>query len=150
MGYGFPASIGVQAGCPNDIVFCIAGDGSFQMNIQELSTAVRYNIPVKVAVINNQNLGLVRQWQEMFFQRRYSSSGMCGAPDFASLAESYGAVGLRAKNPAEVKQVLRQALATPGPVVIDFKVKSEENVFPMVPPNCAINEMVRFAALDKD
>lgn len=143
MGYGFPASIGVQLGNPEELVFCVAGDGSFQMNIRELATVVAYGIPVKVAVINNQHLGLVRQWQQMFYQRRYSSVVLPGSPDFVSLAEAYGAVGLCAEKPAEVKDVLRQALAVPGPVVINFKVKAEENVFPMVPPNCPLNEMIR-------
>ncbi len=142
MGYGFPASLGVQLGCPDDVVFCIAGDGSFQMNIRELATAVRYNLPVKVAVINNQHLGLVRQWQEMFFQSRYSSVVLQSAPDFVKLAEAYGALGLRAETPSEVIPVLQKALSAPGPVVIDFRVKAEENVLPMVPPNCSISEMV--------
>lgn len=145
MGYGFPASIGVQLGCPDDIVFCIAGDGSFQMNIRELATVVKYGIPVKVAIINNQHLGLVRQWQEMFFRSRYSSVVLQDNPDFVKVAEAYGALGLRAQKPSEVIPVLQKALRTPGPVVMDFRVKTEENVFPMVPPNCPINEMVTTA-----
>jgi acetolactate synthase I/II/III large subunit len=143
MGYGFPASLGVQVGRPGETVFCIAGDGSFQMNSQELATAVAYNIPVKVAIINNQYLGMVRQWQEMFFQRRYSSVDIQKAPDFVKLAEAYGATGLRAEKPAEVLPVLQKALEIPGPVVIDFRVRAEENVFPMVPPNCPICDMIR-------
>lgn len=143
MGYGFPASLGVQIGRPEETVICIAGDGSFQMNSQELATAVAYNLPVKVAIINNQYLGMVRQWQQMFFRRRYSSVDMESGPDFVKLAEAYGAVGLRADKPADVIPVLEKALATPGPVVIDFRVKAEENVFPMVPPNSAISEMIK-------
>ena len=143
MGYGFPASLGVQVAHPEETVICIAGDGSFQMNSQELATAVEYNIPVKVAIINNQFLGMVRQWQEMFFKSRYSSVGMDHGPDFVKLAEAYGAVGLRAEKPADVIPVLKKALATPGPVVMDFRVRAEENVFPMVPPNCPICDMVR-------
>lgn len=143
MGYGFPASLGAQVGRPDETVFCIAGDGSFQMNSQELATAVAYNIPVKVAIINNQYLGMVRQWQQMFFGRRYSSVDLQKGPDFVKLAEAYGAVGLRAEKPADVSSVIRQALEIPGPVVMDFRVRAEENVFPMVPPNCPICDMVR-------
>ncbi|MBT9166779.1 MAG: Acetolactate synthase large subunit [Syntrophomonadaceae bacterium] len=142
MGYGFPASLGAQLGRPGETVFCIAGDGSFQMNSQELATAVNYNIPVKVAIINNQYLGMVRQWQQIFFRRRYSSVALEKGPDFVKLAEAYGAVGLRAEKAAEVAVVLRQAMATPGPVVMDFRVRAEENVFPMVPPNCPTCEMI--------
>ncbi|MBS4007643.1 MAG: biosynthetic-type acetolactate synthase large subunit [Clostridium sp.] len=143
MGYGFPASLGAQLGRPEKTVFCIAGDGSFQMNSQELATAVNYNIPVKVAIINNQYLGMVRQWQQIFFRRRYSSVALEKGPDFVKLAEAYGAVGLRAEKASEVAGVLRQAIATPGPVVLDFRVRAEENVFPMVPPNCPTCEMIR-------
>ncbi|MCW3488989.1 biosynthetic-type acetolactate synthase large subunit [Dethiobacter alkaliphilus] len=143
MGYGFPASLGAQVARPGETVFCIAGDGSFQMNSQELATAVEYNIPVKVAIINNQFLGMVRQWQQMFFKRRYSSVVMEQGPDFVKLAEAYGATGLRAEKPSEVTAVIKKALETPGPVVMDFRVRAEENVFPMVPPNCPICDMVR-------
>ncbi|MCR3921956.1 MAG: biosynthetic-type acetolactate synthase large subunit [Firmicutes bacterium] len=143
MGYGFPASLGLQIGAPDDVVFCIAGDGSFQMNLQELATAVAYNIPVKIAIINNQYLGMVRQWQEMFYRRRYSSVDIQKSPDFVKLAEAFGAVGLRVEKPHEVIPAIEKAMATPGPVVIDFRVRLEENVFPMVAPNSAIDDMVR-------
>jgi acetolactate synthase I/II/III large subunit len=143
MGYGFPAAIGVQVGCPDDTVFCIAGDGSFLMNAQELATAVAYNIPVKVAIINNGYLGLVRQLQEMFCNRRYISVDLEKGPDFAKMAEAYGAVGLRVDKASEVVPAIKKAMETPGPVVIDFRVKSDENVFPMVPPSAQINEMIR-------
>jgi len=143
MGYGFPASLGMQAARPGELVFCIAGDGSFQMNIQELATAVAYRLPVKVAIINNQYLGMVRQWQQMFYRSRYSSVELQQGPDFVKVAEAYGALGLRVQKPAEVGPALRRAIATDGPVVIDFRVKPEENVFPMVPPGGAINEMIR-------
>jgi len=143
MGYGFPASIGMQVGRPEELVFCIAGDGSFQMNMQELATAVSNNIPVKVAIINNGFLGMVRQWQQMFFSSRYSSVDLHTGPDFVKLAEAFGAVGLRASKPSEVAEVIRRAIETPGPVIIDFIVKAEENVFPMVPPNSPLNEMLR-------
>jgi len=142
MGYGFPAAIGVQVGRPEELVFCVAGDGSFQMNARELSTAVAYGLPVKVAIINNQYLGLVRQWQEMFFGRRYQSVDLNCLPDFVKLAQAYGATGLRAEKPPEVVPALRKAMETPGPVVIDFRVRPEENVYPMVPPNCNISDMV--------
>jgi acetolactate synthase-1/2/3 large subunit len=142
MGYGFPASIGVQVGRPGELVFCIAGDGSFQMNIQEMATLAAYKLPVKVAVINNQYLGMVRQWQEMFFRRRYSSVDIRQGPDFVKVAEAYGVLGLRAARPPEVVPVIRQALAEPGPVVMDFRVKAEENVFPMVPPNSPIRDIM--------
>jgi acetolactate synthase I/II/III large subunit len=142
MGYGFPASIGVQTGRPEELVFCIAGDGSFQMNSRELCTAVSYNLPIKVAIINNQCLGLVRQWQEMFFRGRFQSIDLSRLPDFVKLAEAYGATGLCAEKPSQVVPVLRRALETKGPVVMDFRVKSEENVYPMVPPNCPISDMV--------
>ncbi len=143
MGYGFPAAIGMQVGCPDELVFCIAGDGSFLMNAQELATAAAYNIPVKVAVINNRHLGMVRQWQELFFSRRYMSVELQNGPDFAKLGEAYGALGLRVEKPDEVVPALQRAMETPGPVVIDFRVKAEENVFPMVPPSAQINEMIR-------
>ncbi len=142
MGYGFPASIGVQVAHPQKLVFCIAGDGSFQMNSRELATAVAYNMPIKVAIVNNQCLGLVRQWQEMFFGSRYSQVNLEFSPDFVKLAQAYGATGLRAETPSQVDEVLKKALETPGPVIIDFRVKEEENVYPMVPPNCPISDMV--------
>src|SRR5690554_2790792 len=113
------------------------------MNLQELATAVAYNVPVKVAIINNQYLGMVRQWQEMFFNRRYSSVDIQKSPDFVKLAEAFGAMGLRVEKPADVVPAIKKAIETPGPVVIDFRVRAEENVYPMVPPNNAISEMVR-------
>ncbi|NLM45416.1 MAG: biosynthetic-type acetolactate synthase large subunit [Firmicutes bacterium] len=143
MGFGLPASLGVQIGAPGETVFCIAGDGSFQMNLQELATAVSYNLPVKVAIINNRYLGMVRQWQELFYKKRYSAVDLSKSPDFVKLAEAFGACGLRAEKPQEVVPAIRKALETPGPVVIDFRVRTEENVFPMVPPNSPINEMMR-------
>lgn len=142
MGYGFPAAIGAQVACPDKLVFDIAGDGSFQMVLQELATAVQYNLPVKVAIINNQCLGMVRQWQELFMNKRYSGVCLKCAPDFVKLAESYGAVGLRASKPAEVRPVLNEAISVNKPVVIDFRVACEENVFPMVPAGAGIEEML--------
>ncbi len=143
MGFGLPAAIGAQAGYPDKVVFDIAGDGSLQMNSQELATAVQYNLPVKVAVINNGYLGMVRQWQELMWNHRYSQTDInVGTPDFVKLAEAYGAVGLRATRPEEVRPVLEQAIAIPKPVVIDFAVAREENVFPFVPPGAPLTKMM--------
>jgi acetolactate synthase-1/2/3 large subunit len=143
MGYGLPAAIGAQAGCPDKLVFDISGDGSIQMNSQELATAVAYNLPVKVAILNNGYLGMVRQWQELMWDRRYSQTDLdVGTPDFVKLAEAYGALGLRATRPEEVRPVLEQAIAARKPVVIDFVVAREENVFPFVPPGQPLTKMV--------
>ena len=142
MGFGFPAALGAQVAFPDRTVICIAGDGSFQMNSQELATAACYNLPVKVAVINNQHLGMVRQWQEFFYGSRYSQTCLTGSPDFVKLAEAYGIKGLRAGTAAEVPAVIEAALQTAGPVVIDFQVDPYENVLPMVAPNTSIVEMI--------
>jgi len=142
MGYGFPAAIGAQLGCPDKVVFDIAGDGSFQMNIQELATAVINKIPVKVAILNNGYLGMVRQWQELFYKKRYSCTNLSGGPDFVKVAEAYGAIGIRVKRKAEVAPAIRKALSLSGPVVLDFQVAPEENVFPMVPAGVAVNQMI--------
>ena len=142
MGYGFPAAIGAQVAFPDKIVFDIAGDGSIQMNIQELATAVQYRLPVKVAILNNSFLGMVRQWQELFYNKRYSYSCMECQPDFVKLAEAYGAVGLRVENPDDVKKALKEAIEIPKPVLIDFIVDREENVYPMVPAGKPISEML--------
>ena len=142
MGYGFPAAIGAQVACPDRIVFDIAGDGSFQMNIQELATVVREKLPVKVAILNNGYLGMVRQWQEMFYGRRYSSTILYdGNPDFVKVAEAYGAKGILVEHDDQVRPALEDALATNGPVVLDFRINPEENVYPMVPSGEAIHRM---------
>jgi acetolactate synthase-1/2/3 large subunit len=141
MGYGFPASIGAQVGCPDSTVFNIAGDGSIQMNIQELATAVQFELPVNVAIMNNGFLGMVRQWQEMFYQRRYCNVEMF-SPDFVKVAEAYGAEGIRVTEAAQVKPALEQAMASSKPVFLDFVVDKEENVFPMVPPGGSLNKMI--------
>ncbi|HUT35456.1 MAG TPA: biosynthetic-type acetolactate synthase large subunit [Planctomycetota bacterium] len=142
MGYGFPAAMGAQVACPDKIVFDIAGDGSIQMNIQELATVVRRKIPVKIAILNNGYLGMVRQWQEMFYKKRYSSTYLAdGNPDFVKVAEAYGAKGIRVEHPDQVRPAIEDALATPGPVVLDFRIDPEENVFPMVPAGEAIHRM---------
>jgi len=142
MGFGFPAAIGAQFGRRDKIVFDIAGDGSFQMVSQELATAVINHLPVKVAIMNNGYLGMVRQWQELLYKRRYSHTCLESCPDFVKLAEAYGAVGLRATKPQEVKPVLEQAINNGQVTVIDFRIEREENVFPMVTPGSAINYML--------
>jgi acetolactate synthase-1/2/3 large subunit len=141
MGYGFPAAIGAQVACPDDVVIDIAGDGSIQMNIQEMATAVEYDLPVKVAILNNGFLGMVRQWQQLFYERRYSFTPMF-APDFVKLAEAYGALGLRAEKADEVEPVIREALNTRKPVLMDFRVAPEECVMPMVPAGAPMHKML--------
>ncbi len=142
MGFGFPAAIGAQLAHPNKLVIDIAGDGSIQMNIQELATAVLNKLPVKVAILNNRYLGMVRQWQELFFGERYSHTYLDVAPDFVKVAEAYGAVGLRATKPSEVEPVLREAFKVKMPVFMDFIVDWKEKVFPMVPAGASIDEMI--------
>ncbi len=142
MGYGFPAAIGAQLGCPDKIVVDIAGDGSVQMNIQELSTAVRLNIPVKIAILNNGYLGMVRQWQELFYNKRYSGVCLNGNPDFVKLAEAYGAKGFLVEKKEEVRPTIEKAFSIKAPVVIDFRIDPTENVFPMVPAGQAIHRMI--------
>jgi acetolactate synthase I/II/III large subunit len=143
MGYGFPAAIGAQLGCPDKIVVDIAGDGSIQMNIQELSTVVRLNIPVKIAILNNGYLGMVRQWQELFYNKRYSGVHLIdGNPDFVKLAEAYGATGFLVEKKEDVRPTIEKAFSIKGPVVMDFKIDPEENVFPMVPAGQAIHRMI--------
>ena len=161
MGYGFPAAIGAQVARPDKLVFDIAGDGSIQMNIQELATAVTYGLPVKIAILNNHYLGMVRQWQEMFYGRRYSGTCLsrrfdcphdCDKPgehcpefipNFIKIAEAYGATGIRVTEASQVRLALEQAIQTMGPVIIEFMVDKEENVYPMVPAGAALNQMIR-------
>ena len=142
MGFGLPAAIGAQAAFPDKVVVDIAGDSSIQMNSQELATAVQSCLPVKVVILNNGYMGMVRQWQELFYDKRYVCTTMDCAPDFVKLAEAYGAVGLRATNPAEVESVLAEGLSIPKPVIMDFIVEKEEGVYPMVPAGAAITEML--------
>ncbi len=141
MGYGFPAAIGAKVACPDKAVFDIAGDGSIQMNIQELMTAVEYKIPVKIAILNNGYLGMVRQWQELFYDRRYSATPIKG-PDFVKLAEAYGAEGIRVIRKEDVAPAIEKAMSIDNVVVMDFIVEPEENVFPMVPAGGTINKMI--------
>ncbi len=143
MGYGFPSAMGAQIAFPKKTVIDIAGDGSIQMNIQELATCVIYKIPVKVAILNNQYLGMVRQWQELFYNERYSHTHLDLVPDFVKVAEAYGAVGLRAEKPSEVEPVIKEALKVKDrPVFMDFIVDWKEKVYPMVPAGAAIDEMI--------
>jgi len=143
MGYGFPAAIGAQFGNPNKVVFNIAGDGSIQMNIQELATAVIHKLPIKICVLNNSFLGMVRQWQELLYDKRYSSTNLCNNPDLCKIAEAYGAAAIRVTKPEEVKKALEKALKIKDrPVLLDFVVAKEENVFPFVPPGQPLNEML--------
>jgi acetolactate synthase I/II/III large subunit len=142
MGYGFPAALGAQFAYPDRQVIAFVGDGGFQMTAQELATAVQYGTNIKVIVMNNNSLGMVRQWQQIFYDRNYSHVDMEWQPDFVKLAEAYGATGLRARHPAELSTVLEQGLSTPGVVVMDIIVEGEENVFPMVPPGGGIADMV--------
>jgi acetolactate synthase-1/2/3 large subunit len=142
MGYGLPAAIGAQIGRPKSLVIDIAGDGSIQMNIQELCTAVRLKLPVKIAVLNNSFLGMVRQWQEIFYQRRYSHSDMADNPDFVKVAEAFGAKGIRVTKRAEVVPAIKEALRLKTCVLLDFHVTREENVFPMIPAGEAVDRMI--------
>jgi len=145
MGYGFPAAIGAQFGRPDAVVIDIAGDGSIQMNIQELATVAQYELPVKVAILNNGYLGMVRQWQELFYDRRYAGTTLKGSPDFVKVAEAYGVMGLKIEEKDQVPDAIEQALATDGPVFMDFHIEPEENVFPMVPAGEAIDRMIGMA-----
>lgn len=143
MGFGFPAAVGAKIGRPDKTVFAIEGDGSFIMNIQDLATAVQYRVPVKIAIINNGFLGMVRQWQQFFYDSRYASVCLSVQPDFVKLAEAFGAVGLRATKPSEVREVLLKAMEiNDRPVLIDFVVDREENVLPMVPAGKSYREMI--------
>lgn len=142
MGFGFPAAIGAQMACPDRLVIDVAGDGSIQMCIQELATAVCYNLPVKIVILNNGYLGMVRQWQELFYKKNYCATCLDVAPDFVKLAEAYGAAGFRVTDPAKVESVLAEAFALPRPVIVDVVVDREENVAPMVPAGKSITEMI--------
>ena len=142
MGYGFPAAMGVKVGKPESTVIDVAGDGSFQMNSQELATVVQNDIPVIVAILNNGFLGMVRQWQELFFNRRYSHTCLTDSVDFVKLAEAYGALGLRATKKSDVKDIIKEAVKSERPAILDFVVEREENVSPMVPAGAAINEIL--------
>ena len=141
MGFGLPAAIGTKIGRSNSTVWCVDGDGSFQMTIQELATVAQERVAVKVAIINNGYLGMVRQWQELFYERRYIATPLSG-PDFVKIAEAYGLPALRVKHKEEVVPAITQAMEEDGPFLIDFVVEPEENVYPMVPPGAALSEVI--------
>jgi acetolactate synthase I/II/III large subunit len=142
MGFGLPAAMGAQVGCPDDTVVCVAGDGSVQMNMQELATCAEEKIPIKVFIMNNGYLGMVRQWQELFWDKRYSHVDMGQYPDFVKLADAYGATGIRLTDKTTLVHDMREALATEGPVLVDVRVTREENTYPMIAPGQAARDMV--------
>jgi acetolactate synthase-1/2/3 large subunit len=142
MGYGFPAAMGAAVARPNDLVVAVVGDGGFQMSLNELATVKQYNIPVKILLINNGYLGMVRQWQEQFYEHRYSHSDMEVAPDFVKLAEAYGVPALRATKSGDVTRTLEKGLNISGPALIEMQVAREENVFPIVPAGAALKDMI--------
>ncbi len=142
MGFGFPAAMGAQAAFPGRLVLCIAGDGSIQMNMQEMATAVVHKLPVKIIVLNNRFHGMVRQWQDLFYEGRYASSYLETTPDFVKLAEAYGAVGLRANTPSEIDDVIKEAVAVNKPVIVDVPTYPYENVYPMIPAGGCNHEMI--------
>jgi acetolactate synthase-1/2/3 large subunit len=142
MGYGLPAAVGVQMAHPESLVIDIAGDASVQMTIQEMSTAVQHDLPIKVFILNNEWMGMVRQWQQLLHGERYSHSYSASLPDFVKLAQAYGATGFRADHPDELDDVIRKMIETPGPVIVDCRVTKEENCFPMIPSGKAHNEMI--------
>jgi acetolactate synthase-1/2/3 large subunit len=141
MGFELPAAIGAKVGCPEENVWCVAGDGGIQMTIQELATAVQEKTAVKIAIIDNRFLGMVRQWQELFYERRYIATPLMG-PDFVKIAEAYGLPGLRVTTRREVVPAIQRAMEHPGPFLIDFVVEPEENVYPMVPPGASLAEII--------
>ena len=142
MGFGMGASIGAQMGNPKAVVFNIAGDGSFGMDCNEFATAVNFKLPVKVIVMNNNALGMVRQWQSLFYEGRYAETTLNRATDFVKLAEAFGGTGFRVEKPEDLQEILEKALATDGPVIIDYKINSDDMVFPMVAPGAPINEII--------
>ena len=142
MGYGFPASIGIQIAHPKSLVINVAGEASWLMNMQELGTAVQYRLPVKQFILNNERLGMVRQWQELLHGERYSHSWSDALPDFVKLAEAYGIKGIRCENPNKLDDSIREMIEYPGPVIFDCLVERHENCFPMIPSGKAHNEMI--------
>ena len=142
MGYGLPAAVGVQMAHPDSLVIDIAGEASVLMTMQEMSTAAQYDLPIKIFILNNEYMGMVRQWQELLHGGRYSHSYTAALPDFVKLAEAYGATGLRATSPGEVDGVIARMLEVDGPVIVDVCIDPTENCFPMIPSGAAHNEML--------
>jgi len=145
MGFEIPAAMGVQVARPKDMVWSIAGDGGFQMTLQELATIVEHELPIKFAIINNGYLGMVRQWQQLFYNNNRSAVKMF-SPDFVKLAEAFGMVGLRVTDKLQVASAIEKAMSHPGPVLIDFVVEEDENCYPMVPPGAALDETIDLPA----
>jgi len=141
MGFALPASLGAKVGCPDETVWCIDGDGSLQMTIQELATVAQENAAVKIAVMNNGYLGMVRQWQDLFYEKRYVGTPLSG-PDFTKVAEAYGILGIVVTDKVQVIPAIQRAMAHSGPVLIDFRVEPEENVYPMVPAGASLEDFI--------
>ena len=150
MGYGFPASIGIQVAHPKSLVINVAGEASWLMNMQELGTAVQYRLPVKQFILNNERLGMVRQWQELLHGERYSHSWSDALPDFVKLAEAYGIKGIRCESPDKLDDSIQEMIEYPGPVIFDCLVEKHENCFPMIPSGKAHNEMILGEQTEKD
>ena len=142
MGYGVPAAVGVQVAHPGSLVIDIAGEASVQMTLQEMSTAIQFDLPIKIFILNNQWMGMVRQWQQLLHGERYNHSYSESLPDFVKLAEAYGAVGIRADTPNELDAKIMEMISTPRPVIFDCRVAQTENCFPMIPSGKAHNEML--------
>ena len=142
MGFGFPASIGAALGCPDKTVVCVAGDGSFQMNTQEMATAAIQNVPVKVLIMDNRCLGMVHQWQKLFYNERYSSTLLDPVPDFVKLAEAYGWQAAQVSRPNDLEDALEAMLCAEGPYLLDVVISRDQNVYPMVAPGKAMNDVI--------
>lgn len=142
MGFGLPASIGVKFACPDAEVWCIAGDGGFQMTQAELQTLKQENLKVNIVILNNGYLGMVRQWQELFYTRNYSGTPI-SSPDFVKIAEAHGLMGIRVTKRSEIEEAVRKAREAEGSVVIEFRIEEEDMVYPMVPTGAALHEMIR-------
>ena len=142
MGYGLPAAVGVQVAHPNKLVIDIAGEASVLMTMQEMSTAVQYNLPIKIFILNNEYMGMVRQWQELLHDKNYSESYTAALPDFVKLAEAYGCVGIRAQTPEELDDKIIEMINTDRPVIFDCRVDKQENCFPMIPSGKPHNQMI--------
>jgi acetolactate synthase-1/2/3 large subunit len=147
MGFGLPAALGAKVACPDELVVCVSGDGSLIMNVQELATAVTEQIPVKIFLMNNGYMGMVRQWQERFWDGRYSAVDNGTSPDWVKLAEAFGATGLRVEDAADLEDTMTKAIETDGPVLVDVRVTAEENVYPMIAPGSAARDMVEWPGL---
>ena len=150
MGYGLPAAVGVQMAHPKSLVVDVAGEASFLMNMQEMSTAVQYRLPVKVFILNNERLGMVRQWQELLHGERYSSSYSEALPDFVKLAEAFGGKGIQCSDPSNLDEAIAEMIAYDGPVIFDCLVEKHENCFPMIPSGKAHNEMLLSSEVDPE